>query len=411
MSETRDQPERAAREPASPEPASREHTSSEHTESVGRDRRERARRDRRQQWAVVVVALVVGLVAGSLGTSRDRVARALGATPSTTAPRPPTPARTVLIAHIGTTHRLDLLAVAGVGVGGRVGSVVFVPTTTLVEVPSFDTQALLDVPRLGQSTLLATTVANALGLHFDQVLVVSNAKLTALLAPAHRLNVTFGRSVQVDDAAGTLAFTTGRAVITAADATRLLIGSSTVGTLDRLVTVQAVLEGWFAALRTASVARATERVTSAAKSLVELAHAEVGFDTMPVDVLSSGSTTRYELRQPDADQLIRADFPFALLAPGKRPRVEILNGTGAISLAQAVAQKIVPAGGEITLTGNVPGFGVRRTSVVYYRSADLPAARRIAAALGVGSVAEGNIPIDVVDLTVVVGADFHPKRH
>jgi hypothetical protein len=87
-----------------------------------------------------------------------------------------------------------------------------------------------------------------------------------------------------------------------------------------------------------------------------------------------------------------------------------LNGTGAIALTQAVAERIVPAGGEITLTGNVPGFGVRHTSVVYYRKSDLPAARRVAAALGVGSVAEGNVPLDVVDLTVVVGADFHPKR-
>ena len=48
--------------------------------------------------------------------------------------------------------------------------------------------------------------------------------------------------------------------------------------------------------------------------------------------------------------------------------------------------------------------------LVYYRPGDLPAARRLAAALGVGSVAEGNVPIDVVDLTVVVGADFHPTR-
>lgn len=395
MSETRDHEERASREPV---------------DRASRDRRARARGDRRHQWAVVVAALVLGLVAGSLGSSRDHAARAVGPTTSTTAAAVPSPARTVLVAHVGATHRLDLLAVAGVDAGGRVGSVVFVPTTTLVEVPSFDTQALLDVWRLGHSTLLATTVANSLGLHFNQVIVVDNAKLTALLAPAHRLSVRFGRSVQVDDAAGTLAFTPGRATITPTDATRLLIGRSSGGSLEHLVTVQAVLEGWFASLRTASVARATERVTSAAKSLVALARARVGFDTLPVDVLSSGSVTRYELRQPDADQLLRADFPYAMLASGKRPRVEILNGTGAIALTQAVARRIVPAGGEITLTGNVPGFGVRRTSVVYYRLADLPAARRVAAALGVGSVALGNVPLDVVDLTVVVGADFHPTR-
>jgi hypothetical protein len=277
-------------------------------------------------------------------------------------------------------------------------------------VPSFDTQALLELPKLGPNSLLRTALGNALGIHFDQLIVVGNQRLTQLLAPAHRLDVNFVRSVQVDDDAGTLAFTRGRAHITAADATRLLIGPATQGGLEHLVTVQAVLEGWFATLRTASVARATERVVPAASSFVDLAHAHVGFDTLPVDVLSSGSVTRYELRKPAADDLIRAHFPYALFTTGKRPRVEILNGTGAIALTQAVAERIVPAGGEITLTGNVPGFGVRHTSVVYYRNSDLPAARRVAAALGVGSVAEGNVPLDVVDLTVVVGADFHPKR-
>ena len=174
--------------------------------------------------------------------------------------------------------------------------------------------------------------------------------------------------------------------------------------------MQAVLQAWFDRLRTESVARASVRALASARNLVALANAEVGFETLPVDVLSSGSISRYELREPDAGELIRANFPWAMLADGKRPRVEVLNGTGAIALTQAVARKIVPAGGEIILTGNVPGFGVKRTQVVYYREADLAAARRLATALGVGSVALGNVPIDVIDLTVVVGSDFRFKR-
>ena len=377
---------------------------------AARDRRTRARRDRRTQWSVVALAAVVGVVAGSLGTTRDHAARALTPSASTTAPPAPARAHTVLFAHVGADHRLDLLVVAGVSAGGRVGSVVFVPTTTLVQVPAFDTQPLLQLPLLGDNTLLRTALGNALGLRFDQAIVIGNTRLTRLLAPAQRLDVTFGRSVEVNDAAGTLAFTQGRAHISASDATRLVIGPATGGSLEHLVTVQAVLEGWFARLRDPAIARATERVVAAASAFTDLAHAQVVFDTLPVDVLSSGSVTRYELRQPAADQMARSDFPYALFTKDKRPRVEILNGTGAIALTQAVARKIVPAGAEITLTGNVPGFGVKHTSVVYYRQSDLAAARRVAAALGVGSVALGNVPIDVVDLTVVVGSDFHPKR-
>jgi LytR cell envelope-related transcriptional attenuator len=407
MSSPREGPETAPRD--DPQQA---HTQRAQTEGVGRGRLERVRRDRRLQGAVVVIALVAGLIAGSLGSPRDHNARALSnPSPTTVASGTGTvPHRTVLIAHVDAKHHVDLIAVAGVNSGGRVGSVVFVPTTTLVEVPSFDTQALVDVFRLGGSSLLTTTMSNALGLHFNHVMVVNNARLTALLAPADHLRVTFVRSVEVDDAAGTLAFSPGPATISAADATRLLIGPATGGSLEHLVAVQAVLEGWFARLRVAPVAHATEQVTAAASSLVAVAHADVGFDTIPVDVLSSGSVTGYELQQPDADALVRADFPDGLIVKRKRARVELLNGTGAVALTQAVARQIVPAGGEITLTGNVPGFGVRHTSVVYYRSGDLAAARRLVTALGVGSVAQGNVPIDVVDLTVVIGADFHPTR-
>jgi hypothetical protein len=391
-----------------PEP--RDHTERAHTGRAPGDRRSRSRHDRHAQLVVVALALVAGLIAAALGTRPDQKAGALAhSTPTTAAPRV-TPARTVLFAHIGKGRRLDLLAVAGIDKGGAVGSVVFVPTTTLVQVPAFGTQPLVDVPRLGRSSLLANAVANALGLRFDETIAVDNKTLTAMIAPARRLEISFRRSVQVEDAAGTLAFTAGRARISATDATRLLLGKDSAGGVEHLVTVQAVLQGWFARLRDPDVARASTKASRATRTLVGLAGAEIGFDTLPVDVLSSGTVARYELRQPDADELVRADFPYAMLVAGKRPRVEVLNGTGAIALTQAVARKIVPAGGEITLTGNVPGFGVKRTQVVYYRHADLAAARRLAAALGVGSVALGNVPIDVVDLTVVVGSDFHPTR-
>jgi hypothetical protein len=375
-----------------------------------RERARRAHRDHRRQWQIVIVAIVAGLIAASLGSSRDPSARALSPSPTTTGPKP-VAARSVLIAHVAKNHTLDLLAVAGFDAGGKIGSVVFVPTATLVEVPSFDSEALLNVPQLGSSSLLATTVANALGLHFHEVIVVGNDRLADLLAPASHLDVNFDQPVQVNDDAGTLAFTAGHARISSADATRLLIGPTTGGGLEHLVAVQAVLQGWFARLREPRVADATVKASWLTRSLVALAHAHVGFDTLPVDTLSSGSVTRYELQQPAARTLLRSDFPYAVIGTGARPRVEILNGTGAVALTQAVAAKIVPAGGEITLTGNVPGFGVHHTSVVYYRPDDLPAARRVAAALGVGSVALGNVPLDVVDLTVVVGSDFHPHKH
>ena len=74
-------------------------------------------------------------------------------------------------------------------------------------------------------------------------------------------------------------------------------------------------------------------------------------------------------------------------------------------MAQATAAKLVPAGAEVTLTGNVPRFGLQATQVVYYRDADRPAAQRMLDALGCGVLKRETKPINVVDVTILVGAD------
>ena len=95
----------------------------------------------------------------------------------------------------------------------------------------------------------------------------------------------------------------------------------------------------------------------------------------------------------------------SLAVGGSRPRVEILNGTGAVGLAQTIAGRIVPAGGQVTLTGNVQNFGLANTQVVYYRNADRTAAERMVRALGCGVLKAADTPIGVVDVTILAGAD------
>ena len=74
-------------------------------------------------------------------------------------------------------------------------------------------------------------------------------------------------------------------------------------------------------------------------------------------------------------------------------------------MTQGAARRIVPAGGQVALTGNVPGFDVDETQVVYYRDDDRAAAQRLLDALECGSLRRANKPIDVVDVTVIIGAD------
>lgn len=367
----------------------------------------------------MLLAVVAGTIAGvtaSPRTSDVAGAASQGEGSPTDRPEPrddepvaeePVPPRTLLTAYTGADGRVDLLWLTAVAEGGDDAAVVLVPTLTLVEVPSLGVQTLADVVRMASPGALQTTVENSLGVGFDDVVLLDDAAVTALLRPAAKLPVELRRPVRVDDEAGTVALNPGSQEIDAASAMRLLTARGGDGELDRLVTVQAVLEGWRVALRDAAVREATLEVAPDFAAFVASAGAAVRYDTLPVTVISTAAEERFALRDDDVAKLTERVMPWARYGDGgPRPRIEILNGTGGIGVTQSVTARILPTGAEVTLTGNVPGFGVQETKVVYYRDGGQAVAHRLVEALGAGQVARAARPIGVVDVTIIVGADL-----
>ncbi len=369
-------------------------------------RRRQRRRDRSAQLTVLVVAVLAGLVAGIVGSPRAET-QTLSRAHTTTPTKPPVvlPARTLLVGHIGANKRVDVLVVFGWSRGATHGTVLLIPATTMVEVPSLGPQALADVPRLANGKLLRTVVENALDVHLDGEVLINDARLTALLAPAGNLRVDFPVATRVEDSDGTVAFSAGRHTVSAADAMRLLTGKGATQ-LSHLVTVGAILDSWLVALRDRSTAEATFAVDHRLLALMLGAGAQMNDTTLPVEQLSFAGEERFQPRLPDALDTVRQAFPFALISAQTRPRIEVLNGIGDVGITQTVATRVVPAGGEVTLTGNVPGFGVTTTRVLYYRPNGLAAAKRFARAIGAHHVVKATDAMDVVDVTIIVGSDF-----
>jgi hypothetical protein len=369
--------------------------------------------DRQRQVRIVVIALVAGAIGALVVAPHSLLRHHASAPPAPTSPTV-VPGRTLLFAHLDAQRRVDLLMLVARQPGGRSANIVFVPPHTVVEVPSLDLVAFADVTHDGDRQLLVTAVENALGVRIDDLLVVDDTALARLLAPAGSLDVTFTAPVQPDDADGSGSLSSGRHHLTSAQLRRVLLAHETDGTLSHLVTVQAVMTSWLHALQSPATRRATLRVDGHAAVLVDAASAgTTTFDTLPVDPVNAGSSERFQIRDQDTATLVATDFPFARLTlAGRRPRVELLNGVGSVGITPRAARLLVPAGANVQLTSNVPGFGVRTSTVVYYRDADAPAARRFAAVLGVGAVAKGDTPLDLVDITVVIGRDFvvhHPS--
>jgi LytR cell envelope-related transcriptional attenuator len=96
--------------------------------------------------------------------------------------------------------------------------------------------------------------------------------------------------------------------------------------------------------------------------------------------------------------------------PGKVPldhriRVEVLNAAGNGGWARAATERLRRLGFDVVYYGNAGSFG-RDTSVVLARTDDDTQARRVAAALGIGPVRSRPDSARLVDVSVILGADW-----
>lgn len=365
----------------------------------------RAQAERQRFWFVLMpsVAVLLGLavLVGALIRSGDDGTATATHARGVAAGRGPD---TLLLGHRNTEGRLDLLVLTGAR--GRQASILLLPVSTQVEVPSLGLQALSDLPADADDAVLRTTVENLLGVRVAHTEMLDDASLAALLGAAAPIPVTLHQPVRFDEASGD-AFAAGQQPLAAADAARLLVTPQPGSELDRLVTVQDVMDGWLSRLRRADIARATVRALPELAALVTVAHSnDRRTDSLPVESVTTAGGERFEPRTRDIDTYVHQAFGGALVNGGRsRPRVEILNGTGAVGLAQRIASRIVPAGGKVTLTGNVEGFGVGNTQIVYYRDSGRAAAQRVLRAVDCGSLKKADRAIGVVDVTIVAGAD------
>ncbi|HZJ25631.1 MAG TPA: LCP family protein [Acidimicrobiia bacterium] len=375
-------------------------------------RRERRRRAERRRRILVVIPTLAVLVFATVVIGQavrradtDSTAPSAAAPPSGVGASSLAPA-TLLFEHRTADGRSDLLLVVGADQAPDGSSVLMVPAATLAEVPSLGRQPLAEVAVLAGPDLLPITIENLVGVGLGTTATLDDAALTAALEPAAPITVTVRSEIQAIRPDGEVIIPAGDQSLSAADAASVLTATGDGGELDDLVTVQSVLGGWLASLADPAAAEATLAVRPELAALVDAATTTTRIATLPVDSLATPSGERFEVRSTDLADYTRAAFPEALLGEdGVRPRVEVLNGTGTVGSAQRVSAIVIPAGGNVTLTNNVPGFGVDETQVVYYRDSDRAAAESLLDAIGCGRLARAGEPIGIVDVTIIIGAD------
>lgn len=381
----------------------------------GSARRHRAQRRRHRRRLVLrgaaaatAVVVLVGLVAVLWPEGNDSDApETAGGDPAAAA----TTAPPVLLAQqdsAGDAVSLTLIVPAAKNKGG---ALVLIPPGTMTEVVGLGLEPVGKSLGLGGPQRLDGTVENLLGVTIGEAVVVDDARLTALVQPVGALSIRVPERVEEVDPKGmvNVLYEAGLHRIEPQDVPRFLAARAQSNDLARLARHQAFWDAWLAKLRDnrAAVPKDPPALHKAMTALLGGDADELVTRVLPVQSLGTGETG--ELYQVDTDEvraLVGTLFPGRKPGASERPRLQILNGTGAIGLAQQVADRLSGEGVEVKLTGNAGRLDYTETHIVFYRRGDEAVAQRIQKALGVGRVVMSRNPLDVVDVTIIVGRDF-----
>jgi hypothetical protein len=110
------------------------------------------------------------------------------------------------------------------------------------------------------------------------------------------------------------------------------------------------------------------------------------------------------LLRPRREQV--AGHAYAIPAPGKRIRVEVLNGTRRPGLARAATRALRERGLDVVFFGGGPPADSTR---IFVRRGDPGQGRDVAEALGGGRVSIEPDTLRRVEVTVLLGRDWRPR--
>lgn len=383
--------------------------------------------------ALVVGLLAAGIVDGDrLGSWLERLRPGTTSAPEQDTEDPTTGAEaigSVLVVSTddaGATRWLAVLAATAEGDGS---TVLLVPPSLLADVPGFGTFRLADAAELSGAPLVATSLANLLGIRLDAAVEVTTAGWGEVVDAAGGIDVVLRAGV--DDPDRGVRLEPGPHRLDAAATTAVLEAAGPpLGELETLARVPPVLTGVLDAV--AADPGLADRITAPAGDrepplvtddpevvaavLSGLADArgrdELAVLTLPVVPVGDAPELAFRVDPDRVDVLLADRFgpwePDASLTGGRD--VQILNGNGVPRIGQRVTELLADGGYRVVLTGNADRFTHASTRIILH--ADTPeqvaVGRDLQRRLGVGELELAATPSSVVDVTIVVGRDFPP---
>jgi hypothetical protein len=319
----------------------------------------------RRPWAFALVGVLMVVATAVLVATRDR--------PSTT-PRPVAPVASGLTLLVVRGDAGSLAAVVGTtGFGGP--GVLVLPREAVVTIPGQGEAPVNEALELPPRQA-ATAVSNLLGVWIDHVAETDASRLEALVDRVGGVEI-------------------GGATVTGEEVVAAFTEPGTAGARALQVALEGIAGSGAAwtpeDLSEADAPRVVlETLNSAAGARVTL---------LPSEEVASGLFQS----SPEA---VTAALVEAFGGPVEEAvPVIVLNGNGSPGVGELVAEKILPGGFRIAVSGNASTFDHAETLVVVGSSNDIDLAERVRDLLGVGSVSV-SVGSGIAPVTIVVGKDF-----
>jgi hypothetical protein len=292
------------------------------------------------------------------------------------------------------------------------GGVLIVPASLAVPT-DYGTFPLSELWKIGAVDSVALGVGKVLNLNFNEKMTIAASDWAGLLGPYAPISFSIPDAVR--DSKDAVVFPKGTVSLSADQIGAFLTSkSSKDNDLNRMIRQELFWKAWLAKVKSSSVQFPSPTTSGLGRFIASVARGQLSVSTLPVVPVPAGSPLpgggpMYTVQESAALDAVAAIVPFPDGAPGSRPRLRVLDGTGKLGNGVDAALMLNAAGGQVDVVGNAKSFGQSTTQIIYFDGAPEADAQKMQAALTMGEIVESNQSNSGADMTVILGEDFLSK--
>ncbi|CAM8640527.1 LytR/CpsA/Psr regulator, C-terminal domain containing protein [Acidimicrobiia bacterium] len=292
------------------------------------------------------------------------------------------------------------------------GGVLLIPAT--LGIPSnYGLLPLSEFWRAEGIDAVAAGVGTVLNLNFTEKFAIEPNEWATLIGPYAPL--TFNSPDAVRDSKDAVVFPKGTVTLKADQITSFLTSKSPKDNdVNRLIRQELFWKSWLAKVKSGSAAFPATTASGLGRFVASVARGQLSISSLPVVPVPAGSPVpgggpMVTVQESAALDAVAAIVPFPDGAPGARPRLRVLDGTGQLSNGINAAIILNAAGGQVDVIGNAKSFGQATTQIIYFDGTPEASAQQMQRALTMGELVASTQSNSGADMTVILGEDFLEK--